>query len=126
MLPMRYPAGRKYRLTRRGEIERLFEKGLRASDATMTLFGWPNELGHCRAAYGVSKRHGNAVRRNRVRRLCREAFRLSREQLPAGWDFFLILRPGASNRLETLMDSLKGLAARLDRSFAARGDLERP
>ena len=45
-----------------------------------------------RYALVVGKRWGNAVCRNRIRRLLREAFRLSRPDLPSGFDVILLPR----------------------------------
>ena len=104
--------GREYRVRGRAEIARIFDGGRRVGDGLLTLFAAPNGLDHSRAAFGVSKRHGNAVRRNRVRRVCREAFRLSRQQLPAGWDFMIIPRAGRQVAMVDVRTSLQKLAAR--------------
>ena len=66
--------------------------------------GWNNRLvvmrvrvnGTCktRIGFSVSRRLGNAVVRNLVKRRLREAVRLA--PLPAGWDVVLIARAGAA------------------------------
>jgi ribonuclease P protein component len=43
----------------------------------------------------VARRVGSAVRRNRVKRVCRECFRLMPQLLPAGVDLVVIARDGA-------------------------------
>jgi ribonuclease P protein component len=45
-----------------------------------------------RLGVSVSKDHGGAVRRNKLKRLLREAFRLEQAQLPQGCDLVLIPR----------------------------------
>ena len=67
---MSYKAGRKYRLRRRADIDRVFAEGVSARDRSATMIVRPNELSHSRMGVGISMRHGNAVRRNRVKRLC--------------------------------------------------------
>jgi ribonuclease P protein component len=53
----------------------------------------PNGLDHSRFSFQVSKRIGNAVIRNRVRRRLREVVRLT--PVKAGWDAVFIARRGA-------------------------------
>ena len=105
-------APKQFRLTRRSDIDRLFAEGAGARDRLATMIARPNDLGFARVAVGVSKRHGNAVRRNRVKRLCREATRLSRADLPVGYDYMLLPRPGVKLTLAALQDTVVALARR--------------
>ena len=62
-----------------------------------------------------------AVQRNRVRRVFREAFRLSRPALPAGFDFVLIpARPKLEPQLAPTRAELERLTRKLAERWAAR------
>ena len=110
----KYSLGKDERLRLRGDIDRLFEKGVSASDRCLTLIALRNDTGLRRMAVGVSKRWGNAVRRNRLKRLLREAFRLSKHDIPPSLDLMLIPRVGVEEMtLEAAMGSLKKLAGKV-------------
>ena len=57
----------------------------------------PNDLGITRLGITVSKRIGNAVKRNRIKRVLRELFRLNKSRFPEGYDIVIVARKDASH-----------------------------
>ncbi len=70
------------RLRKPGEFRRVYAGGKRFEGRLMTVFITPSSTGFQRLGITASKKAvGNAVQRNRAKRLLREAFRLSRAEL---------------------------------------------
>ena len=115
----KFPSG--LRLSWRKEFERAFAAGRRASDGRLTIWIVLNELEHSRLGLIVGRKHGNAVRRNRIRRILREAFRLSRQHLPVGLDILCSPRVGADINLAGCVQSLTRLTRRLERRIPPDG-----
>lgn len=59
-----------------------------------TIIVVPNAMNHSRLGISVQKKTGTAVRRNRIKRLIREVFRLNREHFPKASDIVFAVRPG--------------------------------
>lgn len=80
----------------------------------MVLLALPNQLGYSRFGFAVSKRIGKAVRRSKIKRQMREATRLRREQIQAGWDLLFIARaPIEGATYQEIAQSICGLLRKL-------------
>lgn len=108
------------------DFARIYDAKQRAGDDHLLVFGQRNGGERTRFGLSVSKKHGGAVRRARLKRLLREAFRLSQHELPAGLDLVLIPRQGSGATLEDYRQSLKRLAQKLDRRLAEVSDRPLP
>lgn len=105
-----------HRLRSPVDFERVYKAGKRSGDNLFAVNALANELGFARLGMSVSARTvGNAVRRNRLRRIIREVFRERHAALP-GVDFVVTSRPGARDALKVaVVTSLERL---LDRAAA--------
>jgi ribonuclease P protein component len=103
------------RITRGADFQRAYQRRVTAGDDRLLVFVFPNGLAHPRLGLSVSRKVGGAVVRNRWKRCIREAFRLSREQLPCGVDLIVIPRPDARPETRELQASLVRLAHRAAR-----------
>jgi ribonuclease P protein component len=104
------------------DFRRVYERRRSVSDGWLIVYGRENQLSHLRLGLSVSRKMGSAVRRNRLRRLYREAFRLSRSQLPIGLDLVLIPRTSSQPTLAELQQSLVALVKQIARKLAPRSE----
>lgn len=80
LLNFRHP--KQNRLRKPGEFRRVYENGKRFEGRFMTVFIMPSATAFQRLGITASKKAiGNAVQRNRAKRLLREVFRLSKVEL---------------------------------------------
>jgi ribonuclease P protein component len=79
------------RLRRRSEFQRVFETGFRVHGRFLTLVAAPNDTGAARLGIVASRKLGNAVQRNRAKRLIRDIFRQVNTARP-GLDVVVIPR----------------------------------
>jgi ribonuclease P protein component len=110
----RFP--RRLRIRSGADFDRVYRNEAFAADACLVVRGARNGLEYSRLGLSVSRRVGNAVVRNRWKRLVREAFRRHRAEIPAGYDFVVRPRRGAAPECQAIADSL----VRLPRKLASR------
>lgn len=83
---------REARLRKRREFTRAHSLGTRSHARQLTLIIVDNDTGRARLGCAVSRRVGNAVVRNRIRRLLKELFRHHAHRWPAV-DVVVIAKP---------------------------------
>jgi ribonuclease P protein component len=93
----------------RKEIRDVFGKGKRFGCQGAKLFVLENDLPHNRVCFTFSRGFGNAVARNRAKRLGREAFRLMKPRLSCGYDLILLVHPESGMTLFGRMGQLEFL-----------------
>jgi ribonuclease P protein component len=113
----RFP--KKVRLLRASEFERVFDARNSASDAWIVLYGAATELGHPRLGLTVSRRVGEAVVRNRWKRLLRDAFRQTQGDLPP-LDLVCVVRGQSPPALAQVRKSLIALSDRVQTKIIER------
>jgi ribonuclease P protein component len=84
---------REEHLKRRKEIQGVFNKGKRFGVRGVRLLVLKNDLPRNRICFSFPRGFGNAVKRNRSKRLSREAFRLLKPRLDTGYDLILLVYP---------------------------------
>lgn len=112
---------RRLRLTHAREFDAVYKAKVQRQRGPLTLYALPNSLTYSRLGLSVGKRIGGAVARNRLKRLLREAFRLTQRGLPVGasggYDLILIPRPHHRLSLDDYKQLLLELAAAAHRDW---------
>ena len=81
-------------LTKRTQYTLVYDEGRSWVSSLVVMKALPNGLALSRCGLSVTRRIGNSVTRNKVKRLLREVLRLT--PLEPGWDIVFIARPAAA------------------------------
>ena len=117
---MRYSFRPQHRIRLPSEYSAVYGAKTRESRGPLTAYALPNTLGHPRLGMSVSRKVGTAVRRNRIRRLIRESFRLLQHDLPQGYDFVVVVRPHEPLMLAEYQKLLTAMLVRLHGTWKKR------
>jgi len=105
------------RIRRKSEFAELYKKGRCDRGKYFNLIYLPSRLDYSRLAVVASRKVGNAVQRNRLRRRAKELFRRNKELLISPRDMLLIAKPGSGEASwaelrSRYLEALKGLAGK--------------
>ncbi len=74
-------------------FSKLYSKGQYCASKEIVAYYLPNRLPYSRFAVTASKKIGNAVKRNRAKRIMRELYRGNELKMPIGYDIIFVARP---------------------------------
>jgi ribonuclease P protein component len=115
-----YKYSGKLRLQHALQFNAVYAGKVRESRGPLTIFAIPNDLGHPRLGLSVGRKVGTAPKRNRIKRLLREAFRLMQHDLSLGYDFVINVRPHETAMLADYQRLLAAATIKLHATWQAR------
>lgn len=83
------------------DYRRAYNKGKFCADSFVTAYFCPNKLGINRLGITTGKKIGNAVTRNRARRIIRAAYRFNEVKFSIGYDIVFVARAGIEDKKST-------------------------
>ena len=113
------------RLAGNEAFKAVLARKLRFGNELLTLYLAENNCGRPRLGLSVGKSFGTSVQRNRFKRLLREVFRQTQDQIPPGFDYVLMFskKQGQNSELgkpsfEQLREAFMGLIEDAKRKLA--------
>lgn len=80
------------------DFRRLYARGKSYAGGYIVIYTSKNRINKNRLGLTVSKSIGKAVKRNRLKRLMRESYRLNENKLLTGFDIIIVARGRALNK----------------------------
>ena len=117
---------RSHRLSGREDFAAVYDARVRQTRGAITMYAKPNALDHSRIGISISRRVGSAPKRNRIKRLLRESYRLQRDELPIGFDWIIVARGHETMTLREYQDVVRELTENLARTWKRKDGADPP
>lgn len=102
--------GPNQRLKGRQTVDQVYKTGRKRVSHPLSVHALRRaDNGPSRLGISIGRKVGNAVQRNRIKRLLREAYRLAQQEWPIGMDYLVIVRPHKALTLEAYQAKLRQL-----------------
>lgn len=88
---------KKLKIRNNREFRKVYDKGKSIANKHLVMFYIKNGLDYNRVGFSTTKKLGNAIIRNRVKRLIKESYRLNNHELTNGYDIVFLARVRANN-----------------------------
>jgi len=106
---------KKERLLKRKEFQKVFDEGKAFSNDQVTVYALLNDDPVSRLGLVVGRKFGNSPKRNRFKRIFREAYRLNKNILSMGVDIIIIPRSGLTDlSLKAIEDKFKKILSQIN------------
>ena len=111
---------RELRLRGKSAFKHVHEAKVRRETGPLLVYARPNTLEFSRIGLAVGRSVGGAIRRNRIKRRLREAFRLNRHEWPTGYDWMVVVRKHEPVEIMKYAQWLQELTSQLDDAWKKR------
>jgi ribonuclease P protein component len=111
---------RTHRLKGKETFAGVYDARVRETRGPITIYAKPNSVSHPRLGLSISRRVGTAPRRNRIKRLLRDSFRLMQHEFPRGYDWIIVARPHKPLALAEYQKILAALMLKLHAAWMKR------
>jgi ribonuclease P protein component len=94
----RFGFSKKKRLAKGEQFKAVLARNLCASNGLLKVYMAKNDCGYPRLGVSIGREWGGAVVRSRLKRILREVFRQSQDEIPGGFDYLVMLSRSRSNK----------------------------
>ena len=116
-----YSFTKRHRVRHRLEFSAVFEGKVREARGPLVVYAIPSTHKTPRLGLSVPRHVGTAPRRNRIKRLLRESFRLMQHDFPRPYDVVVVVRPHAPLLLAEYQKLLSAMIVKLHQRYTRDG-----